>query len=1044
MLCCALKDGRSILISDRITNAFCAFSLPALLALGAHIILGREQLMNKKQRLLSWLLTLTLIISALPLFAAPASADTAGESYTKNKVVSVLFDNSGSMTEGGRWDYARYALQTLMAVLGKNDTLIITPMNTSSKASDDISDGFEVNLAAENRDSEINRIMTTTFLGKNPNGYTPAASIPTAIAQLTARGMKTTEQTAADEVSKTDYILLVLTDGVFTDGNNKDITDMSRITALFEGDLSKYASFQSLFLSFTPSATDLRGQLTSYANFAAFKAAGTDEIGAVMQSVANRITGRYPLAVTVDPSASTLRISLSDEPFSLRTVTLMVLNSNARFDSLSGATYGGEPLIVQQNAAFGSTVSGMNGGFSLILERDGAETFSGGEILLPLDAAPGADASVSVLLEPALTLRPKIEVDKDGVRTEVDASYINSNLTKNDGVYISYTIVEQGSGRVIDPASIGGKTKASVTYNTKNYDIGTRIPLVNGKKEISLSVSVMDGAYTLYTSFPCVVLENPTYFRIEAATPSVLENNAAKTETLFTVYDYNAAISSLAALESYAPTVTATAEDGTSIPASLTKKADGRFSVVLDVTGRAYGTYTLHATVKSPEGNPRSLDVPVPYYPSNLILTHTGPSSLSMTLHGLKSNTEAFTVTLAAGDTPIAFDHPLIEYRVTVGTVDVTEACIPSGATLSFLPTDEVLAAIAEQTGSYPVKITARMTAGMTAPASLDGTLELRPIVYEIVPLLTDTPTVDRFGVTVNEESLYFRVLRDGAALSEEELTAALADGTFTVDRTTLGNAAALFFNPLDTEQTVVTYGGTAAVRVRICSDQITPLADFITSMFIFGDSRTLGVSYLGVTAEQTFELESSFFSYVWRILLIAYIIQLIILLISFKSVKRVPQGTLIKLKIEGEGEEKLVTRCEIIKHIRFKDTLLLSRVIPFVGFAFREKTVSTGDSIVTELRSEGTGVGAAVSPFNTGEFTTHDGNKPILSSVRQKFKEKNMDGNIAKLKEKGITVAVKTEAKKMKGIVPLGAKRGYVPNPASKNTVLYLFVSRS
>ena len=98
--------------------------------------------MKIKVRLLSLLLAATLLALTLPM--GVVSAESRETSYTKNKVVSVLFDNSGSMksdtvngvynTEVFRWEYAKYALQTLMTTLGKNDTLIITPMNSGRQA----------------------------------------------------------------------------------------------------------------------------------------------------------------------------------------------------------------------------------------------------------------------------------------------------------------------------------------------------------------------------------------------------------------------------------------------------------------------------------------------------------------------------------------------------------------------------------------------------------------------------------------------------------------------------------------------------------------------------------------------------------------------------------------------------------------------------------------------------------------------------------------------------------------------------------------------
>jgi len=298
--------------------------------------------MKTKVRLLSLLLAVLLLVTMLPI--GSASAADGQTSYTKNKVVSVLFDNSGSMV-GDRWDYARYALQTLMATLGKNDTLIITPMNQKNSWTEVTNwqdpAVIEVDLGAEDREAEITRVMTSasSFLSTSPEGGTPDAGIAVAVEQLVRRyGMKETSKIAADEKSENEYFLVVLTDGAFNcctastlEGNIKLAADK------FDDDLSKYAFFQSIYIGFDRDSLDLSqaDSLKDKANFVAYKAPDTSSIGEVMKNVANRITGRYPFE-NVTVSGTTVRIPLDSIGFGLRTVTVMATNTNARFVS---ATY---------------------------------------------------------------------------------------------------------------------------------------------------------------------------------------------------------------------------------------------------------------------------------------------------------------------------------------------------------------------------------------------------------------------------------------------------------------------------------------------------------------------------------------------------------------------------------------------------------------------------------------------------------------------------------------------------------------------------------
>ncbi len=984
--------------------------------------------MKLKVRLLSLLLAVLLLCGLLvPTAVADTDGGDAAASQVKNKVVSVLFDDSGSMRQPiDRWNYARYALESLMSALGENDTLVITPMNANETV--------PVDLKAENRTAEITRVMTATFLAaeRPGNAGTPASSIQKAVNVLKDEGMKQQTEIAADEVSDKEYFLLVLTDGQFDSVG----TSVSAAAGLFAPDLSRYAFFQSIYIGFTEGALDLAGALPGYANFSAYKADTPKEIGQVMQQVANRITGRYAINVPFDPNSKTITIDLSGVPFSLRSVTVMAATTNARFIS---AAYNGSPVKVEQDARF-TPPNGMTdamGGFTAILAPNGGSSgFAGGSITMTLDEAPGPDASISVMVEPALLLTPVLTTEVNGQTETIDSAYINSHLTPGKQIFMSYILTEQYTGREVDPATLPGKTTAAVTYDGKSYAVGSGIPLKEGKKEIGISVSMMDGAYTLYASVPCVVLSNPTYFRIEAVKTEAVGDLSY--ETTFRVYDNNAPISA-GALDGYHPTVTAVDENGGPIPVPpVRKNADGTFTATLDLTDRAYGTYTLRATVTS-SGNPRSVEAPVWFYPSGLTLT-PDIGSLDLTLHGVLSNTEGFTFTLTDKDgEPVSLENKeTIGFTAKLGSLDVTEHCTVLGNTLTFVPTAKVLGAIAEKAGTNTLAVTVRYLIGTQDGTAASTTLNLLPTRFEVVLLNGDSAgAVDRFNLPENQSSLYFAVLRDGAALSLEELQAALDEGLFSVD-----SVAGHPLSPVRSTQTVEAYNGTPAVRVRISEGHIAPLRFLVTSMLVFGDSVDVSVQYGDVAAAGALPLASpGIFSYIWRILVLLYLLQLILLALTYKSVKRVPRGTLVKLTLEGEGDEKVVTKGELVKHVRATDRLLLPRLLPFVGLLFREKTVNVADNNVTTLRSNGAGVGVEISPYNTGKFTEYDANKPITSVTRQKYKENTTEGNLGRLKEKNITVAVKTEAKKQSGIIPLNEKEGYVTNPGGRRALLYLFI---
>ncbi|MBE6655825.1 MAG: VWA domain-containing protein [Ruminococcaceae bacterium] len=997
--------------------------------------------MKTKVRLLSLLLAVLLLVTMLPI--GSASAADGQTSYTKNKVVSVLFDNSGSMV-GDRWDYARYALQTLMATLGKNDTLIITPMNQKNSWTEVTNwqdpAVIEVDLGAEDREAEITRVMTSasSFLSTSPEGGTPDAGIAVAVEQLVRRyGMKETSKIAADEKSENEYFLVVLTDGAFNcctastlEGNIKLAADK------FDDDLSKYAFFQSIYIGFDRDSLDLSqaDSLKDKANFVAYKAPDTSSIGEVMKNVANRITGRYPFE-NVTVSGTTVRIPLDSIGFGLRTVTVMATNTNARFVS---ATYNGTPIGASQKAGFDTTTTAMKGGFTAVLSRGANAPFTGGEIVLSLDDAPGSAAVVSVLLEPALVLEPVIEVADGNGRKEVDAAYINSSMKKNDTVYLSYRIVEQGTGTAVDPSLMGGASSARVTYNTKSYAPGEPITLVEGKKEMAISVTMLGGQYTLYTSFPCVVLENPTFFRIENGDVAI--ENTTTFKIPFTVYNQNTALSSLSALEAFSPSVSVVKEDGTAYTGfSMQKNTDGTFTVTLNTAGEEYGTYTVKASVKDADGNPRAIDVPIGYYPSGLTLTSTGADSLSKTLHGVINNAEGYSFTLTAGTDAekvnIPFANALLTYRLTVGGIDVTKHASVNGNVLTYVPTAETLGDLASKTGEYDVVLTASFQGATTETVQSKHKLTLTDTVFEVVPL-EPTGKVDRFALKKNQSTISFKVLRDGVPLSAEELQSALDDGTMYLDHSSYKS----ILSPVRTECTVASVGDTAVFTVRPIAGQFFLLRGLVTSMLVFGTGLDMDVHYGNVNAVGVISLQdASIVSYVWRILLILYIIQLVLLVLTFGKVKRIPQGVFVRVPIVDYDKEEteLKGKVIVIKRLGLREYLILKRLIPFVGLCFWSKDIPTTEGTLKYHQNAGVCVVAGIKCME-GEI------KPNGLIVSTTLKNKGWAAlrpgtsfNFNKISMSGILVKITQKTSKANIDQPLTGTRGLV----LKNK-FYLFVS--
>ena len=112
----------------------------------------------------------------------------SGEANYTQKIVSILYDNSGSMDIGDKTKYALYSLQTLIGLMDEKDELIVCPMNISGTANTNTDKCLHVDLTNPNREQEIKKVIENKNL-TNPYGSTPISSIDTAISTLVEKGL---------------------------------------------------------------------------------------------------------------------------------------------------------------------------------------------------------------------------------------------------------------------------------------------------------------------------------------------------------------------------------------------------------------------------------------------------------------------------------------------------------------------------------------------------------------------------------------------------------------------------------------------------------------------------------------------------------------------------------------------------------------------------------------------------------------------------------------------------------------------------------------
>ena len=212
---------------------------------------------------ISLLLLAALVLS---LFSASLPMDAQAASVRNRKIVSVVYDDSGSMA-GEKWEYTSYAMQCFAAMLNKEDQLYITYMSSYTY-------GYET-VDTQNRANSVRKIRE-----HQGSGGTPSEAVDTARKAL---------ENAKDTNPNTQYWLIVMTDGQMSGAEE-------RVNKAAETKMPNGTKPQVIYLTLC----DLDGSFTpkfNKSNISNREAKTADEIINVISDIACNIAGRYP----VDP-----------------------------------------------------------------------------------------------------------------------------------------------------------------------------------------------------------------------------------------------------------------------------------------------------------------------------------------------------------------------------------------------------------------------------------------------------------------------------------------------------------------------------------------------------------------------------------------------------------------------------------------------------------------------------------------------------------------------------------------------------------------------
>ncbi|MGG2014749.1 vWA domain-containing protein [Bacillus sp. S10(2024)] len=442
----------------------------------------------------------TSILFLLLVCMNPFSSLAKGEEG-RQRVVSLVYDDSGSMRNNDRWKYANYALQSLIALLDEKDTFSYVPMSHPAE-------GISVSLGNNKRQGEIDKIQTW-----NEQANTPFQSVETAI-----QSMKREVQANA----KREFWLIVLTDGAFNELEKQDDSEKKRISEMlskFKKEMeAKKVSLHAVLITMEENlGAQEQVQMNIFkeiwkqqTNGIVLPTSGEDGVIHSVNQAAAFIANRDPFS-SVEEAVKTNIVGNKIEittPFPLKRITLVDQSSQKvpyRIQNIKGSLQLQSKFSIQAPAGMG-----LYGGITQIMSKNNA-VIEPGAYIVDIDQVV-AKENMKVLVEPALDYTISTYEKEQKKTTEqfyegqtaiieakptnvpVDASYFTAQIEINGQMY---TMKWNGERKAFYyETKIGTESvRGNVHMNIKGFYRQTKEFYIQSVPRPKLSLQVMTTNY---------------------------------------------------------------------------------------------------------------------------------------------------------------------------------------------------------------------------------------------------------------------------------------------------------------------------------------------------------------------------------------------------------------------------------------------------------------------------------------------------------------------------------------------------------------------
>ncbi|NSL67675.1 vWA domain-containing protein [Bacillus toyonensis] len=330
----------------------------------------------------------------------------------KERVVSLVYDDSGSMRNNDRWKYANYALQSLVALLDEKDTFSYVPMSKPNNP-------LNISLMKDKRQTEIEGIGAwKTYLN------TPFSAVETAMQSI---------KKEADIDGKREFWLIVLTDGAFNDLEKDKVGGKEQITKQLtdfkkEMDVKKVSLHPILITMEEDLGQQEKEQLNTFKeiwkkeiNGVTMPSSGEDGIVKSVNQVAALVANRDPFS-SVESIVKTKVVGKKVEittPFPLKRMTLVRQSpslSNYQVTQIS------KPLQLQSSFSIHAPGEAKLFGNIVHISTENQEVIKPGTYTIEVDRDIEKEG-LQVLVEPALNYTVSTYDKDDNSQKNVEEMY---------------------------------------------------------------------------------------------------------------------------------------------------------------------------------------------------------------------------------------------------------------------------------------------------------------------------------------------------------------------------------------------------------------------------------------------------------------------------------------------------------------------------------------------------------------------------------------------------------------------------------------------